>query len=71
MNCEHDKVYSGGRSWTLVPKWEWICARCKATGQDSMREAPPLDFDRFTSLLDAVDPVGAEGMRRLRERMKR
>ena len=63
--CDHEKVYSGERFLTLVPRWFWICARCKATGEDPMSKAPPVDFNRYVEILSSVDPQGAAGMRKL------
>jgi hypothetical protein len=70
--CEHEKVYSGEYFATLVPRWHWICAKCKATGTDSIpQETPPLhDMDRFLGILETVDPEGAASMRRVLERVR-
>lgn len=71
MLCEHEKVYSGERFLTLVPQWHWICAKCKAMGEDPIPAAetpPPLDLARFIDLLATVDPNGAESMRRIQQR---
>lgn len=62
----HQKVYSGEYFATLIPKWHWICADCKATGADSIpsETPPPLDMPRFLDLLAGIDPAGAASMRR-------
>ena len=63
----HQKVYSGEYFATLIPKWHWICADCKATGADSIpsETPPPLDMPRFLDLLADIDPAGAASMRLL------
>ena len=66
-DCSHRKVYSGEYFATLIPKWHWICADCKATGADSIpsETPPPLDMPRFLDLLADIDPAGAASMRLL------
>ena len=63
MSCEQKKVYSGEFFAKNPPSWGWICEICLEQGTDDLgQQKPKIEIFKYLSLLEKVDPQGAENI---------